>query len=281
MAGFKRTMEGLKTNPNTVVILDEANRYERMGEVLRSVQEIPRMERPLFFSFTFNPAVAGLKGRSDVLDNPNGAALIPMAPPDFVAIAEALLTIHGFEHHEDLSKRVHALFEYARDNTTKKPHYDFGLRCRKVAFETAGVMLRQAGKVTEEVEARCISQAFVITLFARLTNQDMKKVETKLNELFPEIVERGAKFWYSILSETQRELAVNVEDELMLAKLAQFVVSAKFRHSLCALSSNVKATGEAIAECAKRLGVRVYRVVNLDESLTEAQLFGELVVRHD
>merc|ERR1712232_426385 len=65
-----------------------------------------------------------------------------------------MLGSEGLQHADDLSKRLHELFDSLKIKCTKQPYYDWGLRKLKA-------VTREAGKVKRSVS--CIDERQVVT----------------------------------------------------------------------------------------------------------------------
>ena len=130
---------------------------------------------------TMNP---NYSGRSQLPDNLKVLMRpIAMMSPDFILIAEVVLSAEGFVDARILAKKIITLYNLMQEQFSKQPHYDYGLRSIKCVLVMAGIMKRSLlNNLDEEsilVRAiRCMNEP-------KFPRHDLQLFLLILDDLFP------------------------------------------------------------------------------------------------
>ena len=126
----------LKTIQNALT--SELKRFQFEG---REISLVPTCG----FFVTMNP---GYAGRVELPDNLKAMFRpVTMIVPNLQQICEIMLYSEGFETARVLARKMVVLYKLAKEQCSKQPHYDFGLRALKSVLVMAGSLKRDPGNL--------------------------------------------------------------------------------------------------------------------------------------
>ncbi|KAL0219986.1 hypothetical protein P9112_005639 [Eukaryota sp. TZLM1-RC] len=141
---------------------------------------------------TLNPAGKGYGGRSVLPDNLKSLfRSIAMSTPDIEIITQVLLQAEGFNHSQNLSKKIVSFFSLSKVLFSQQKHYDWGLRAVKGVLGSAGNLLTESRRddttLTELDELQLVVKSLKLNVVSKLTNEDLVIFEKLVVDCFSKI----------------------------------------------------------------------------------------------
>lgn len=131
---------------------------------------------------TMNP---GYAGRTELPDNLKALFRpVTMIVPDLEQICEIMLFSEGFNAAKTLAKKMTMLYRLAKEQLSKRSHYDFGLRALKSVLVMAGGLKRDSPELSEEV---VLMRALRDMNLPKFVFDDVPLFLGLINDLFPGI----------------------------------------------------------------------------------------------
>jgi len=174
---FESILKGCE-DANTWVCFDEFNRVTL--EVMNGLVAVFNKYKHVKLFMTCNPGYAGRTALPDSLkeffgncDNGkegvsnNGVAMLV---PDFALIAQVMLYCEGVQQAGMFSKKLCEAFMHFKENCSKQPHYDFGMRAVKSITKAMGHMKKCAPAESDCVLFKKVLDCMVA---AKFTPEDM------------------------------------------------------------------------------------------------------------
>ena len=129
---------------------------------------------------TMNP---GYAGRTELPDNLKALFRpVTMIVPDLEQICEIMLFSEGFNSAKKLAKKMTMLYRLAKEQLSKRSHYDFGLRALKSVLVMAGTLKRDSPDLPEEV---VLMRALRDMNLPKFVFDDVPLFLGLINDLFP------------------------------------------------------------------------------------------------